>query len=293
MDRRSFLVLSGSVTLTTLLTGCGYNSEDTPSAKPLDVVVSTDIYAIYLEDGSSLQIDRAHNKVLHVGANGEPIRALGDDWIYSDDGSVVLRDTHFNRPWKALWRADGSYVVLDSHRGRVVHFTSDGSFDYAYLGGGNTLQSPRDLVDAGSKLYVADAFQGIHTYDPATGTQLNFFGERGTAPGQINGVSGIAIRGGSLYVAQWGNSRLEIFSLTGTLIKTLKLDYKPNDVAVTANGTLCVSDVSGLIRLYDGDLRLLQTIELVTDDGRIAEPLALQYFNDRLHIFANPSIAKI
>ncbi|MEY4504969.1 MAG: hypothetical protein RL154_1266 [Pseudomonadota bacterium] len=56
MTRRSFLVLTGSITVTTLLIGCGDNSSS-PQSSTMQVSVAADSNLTYLNDGSVLKID--------------------------------------------------------------------------------------------------------------------------------------------------------------------------------------------------------------------------------------------
>eukprot|EP00058_Branchiostoma_floridae_P005901 XP_002591389.1 hypothetical protein BRAFLDRAFT_86896 [Branchiostoma floridae] len=74
------------------------------------------------------------------------------------------------------------------------------------------------------------------------------FGGRGSGTGQFNHPSGVAMSDeGEIIVADWGNSRVEMFDKTGRFIKHIATDSelttRPCGVAIGPQGQLVVTDL--------------------------------------------------
>jgi len=90
-------------------------------------------------------------------------------------------------------------------------------------------------------VYVLDrSDHAVRVYEK-NGRFLKTFGRRGQGPGEFNTPSGISILKGNLYVADSGNARIQILSRAGDYLSSLKLPFRPSDVAALADGVIAVS----------------------------------------------------
>ncbi len=101
---------------------------------------------------------------------------------------------------------------------------------------GESFQRPTDVAwDAAGNIYVADGYGNarIAKYEP-TGKYIKSWGSRGRAPGQFNIVHGIAIDAqGTVYVADEGNRRVQVFDGNGTFKKQFLNVGTPTAICVT------------------------------------------------------------
>jgi 6-bladed beta-propeller len=102
---------------------------------------------------------------------------------------------------------------------------------------GESFQRPTDVAwDAQGNIYVTDGYGNarVAKYEP-TGKYIKSWGSRGTGPGQFNVVHGIAIDGqGSVYVADEGNRRIQVFDREGTFKKQFLNVGTPTAICITA-----------------------------------------------------------
>lgn len=105
-------------------------------------------------------------------------------------------------------------------------------------------------------LYVTDAAANrIHIYFMENGTIAESFGESGINPGQLSAPTSIALHNNYMFIADWGNGRVDVFCaaldpprnpsadlvlFTGPSSQTLLLDLSGNivDVTVNVSGTI-------------------------------------------------------
>ncbi|KAI8489421.1 hypothetical protein Bbelb_328640 [Branchiostoma belcheri] len=66
------------------------------------------------------------------------------------------------------------------------------------------------------------------------------FGENGSQEGQFNTPIDVAVRGDRLYVADYGNSRVQVFDLSGKFCFSFPTAANPRSVAVQTDGTIVV-----------------------------------------------------
>lgn len=152
----------------------------------------------------------------------------------------------------------GRLYVTDTQNHRVEVFNTDAGLEFEFDFGrhghadGNFAQ-PEGAVQArkpAQRLYVADRYNNrIQVFD-AQGTPLLTFGSEGSADGQFNQPSALAVDAvGNVYVADTMNHRVQIFESDGTF-KTVfgrsgtgegEFD-QPVGIAVDAGGTIFVAD---------------------------------------------------
>lgn len=192
--------------------------------------------------------------------------ALNDqgDLLLTDTGdpSVMFFDkTHRNfHRWRsigaysfispvAVAAAGKNYFVADSAIPGVIAFDDQGQFRFVIT---NDLTRPVALAVAGGKLFVADSAAHRVTIFDLNGKKLGEFGKRGTAPGEFNFPSHLAMdRDGHLLVTDSMNSRVQVLDQSGKslgVIGTLGDGSghfsRPKGVAVDSFGHVYVADAS-------------------------------------------------
>jgi hypothetical protein len=122
------------------------------------------------------------------------------------------------------------------------------------------LREPRGMALAGDTLWVADS-QGLHAFDPVTGTQLDFVDLSGLEPGFLNDVA--AGPDGGIYVTDTGESRLiRLVGRTGIVVAEGASLGNPNGIVLEpASGRLVLVpwEAGGdSIRIWDPVHRTLE-----------------------------------
>ena len=140
----------------------------------------------------------------------DPVAAELEKWTSADEG------LSFRTPVGIAVSDAGEVWVADAGLGRVVHLSSQGR-SLGSLGNG-VLQRPTGLArepDTGN-LYVADTgMHDIKVYDQG-GRLLRRIGGPGTAPGQFNRPTHLALHGDALLVSDTLNARIQVLDLDGT-----------------------------------------------------------------------------
>lgn len=209
-------------------------------------VVGADVADIFVTGDRSVYIaDRFGAKVLKFGRDGRLEMTLQDDMnlrqpvaisvdettgdVYVADG-VMDHVLIFNSAGK-LWRSiggrgqgegeflnitamargpDGVYVTARlGHRAQVL--SDDGEFKYAFTP--ETVVFPNAItVDAGNRVYVSDFFDNkLKLFE--RGELVASVGGTGAGPGHFKGISDVWVEGGTLYVADSLNGRIQVFRL--------------------------------------------------------------------------------
>ena len=94
---------------------------------------------------------------------------------------------------------------------------------------------------------------------------MSVWGAAGAGPGDLRTPFGVAVSSGRLYVADFGNDRVQVFSLDGSLLASFGSRgsgegqfQRPADVAVGADGSVYVTDhFNDRIERFSGDGRYL------------------------------------
>jgi DNA-binding beta-propeller fold protein YncE len=185
--------------------------------------------------------------VFLIDANGRVVKSFGAGLIVWPHGIHVDQQGNV---WIADARGDS-----DRGKGHQVHkFSSDGELlmsigQPGVAGKGEYIfDQPCDVVVAASgDIYIADghSFDGnnrIVKYD-STGKYLMEWGGSGAENGEIRVPHALAMDSqGRLFVADRGNSRLQVFSQDGEHIDTWTQFGRPSGLYIDANDTLYSAD---------------------------------------------------
>ncbi len=156
--------------------------------------------------------------------------------------------------------ANGDLYIADRGNDRISVFSGDGAFLRSF--GESVTEEPNDVaLDGEDRVFVAD--QGNNRIDvfSAAGAFLFAFGkdvggagidvcetscQPGTADsanGAMAAPAGVAFDGTSVYVADQGNNRIDVFSDAGVFVDSFAGPVSsPRDVIVGSDGKLYVAD---------------------------------------------------
>lgn len=165
-----------------------------------------------------------------------------------------------NDPQKHVW-------VVNDARHQIYKFSNDGKQLVMTLGeadvagnDGRHFGRPQDLawLPDGSIL-VADGLGNsrIVKFD-RNGVFLKAWGSRGSGPGELSGVHGIAVdRERRVYVADRTNHRIQVFDENGGFLDLWPNLRQPNDILVAADQTIWIADgTNAKVLAYDRGGRL-------------------------------------
>ena len=182
-----------------------------------------------------------------IDRDGKIIKSFGANMIVWPHGIHV---DHEGNVWIADARGDEERM-----KGHQVHkFSSDGELLMS-LGmagvpgkGNNIFDRPNDvLVAPNGDIFVADG----HSSDGNNrivkfnkdGEYLLEWGEKGTGPGQLDVPHALAMDSrGRLFVADRGNSRIQIFEQDGTWVDTWTQFGRPSGLYIDRSDTLYSAD---------------------------------------------------
>ncbi len=225
------------------------------------------VYDVAIDGNSHVWIaDGDARHVLKLDTNGNLLQELGQEW---QSGTANNR---FSYPNSVAFDSQGNIYVSDgapwwgvglgNHRVQVFNSSGAHVFTLGTTGvagnGSHQLNSPAHIAVYSDTLYVAD--RGNHrvqiynivfspaytlTYVATLGT-----GAAGSANGQFNQPSGVAVDNNYIYVADRNNHRVQVFNRSTRVFVTSFGSYgaangqfnQPTDVAVDASGNLYVAD---------------------------------------------------
>ena len=185
------------------------------------------------------------NSIIVVDRAGKLLEAWTQwDQLFEGSSPHKIRISPYD-PQKHVW-------VVNDGKHQIHKFTNDGKQLVMTLGEAGVagddathFGSPQDLafLPDGSIL-VADGLRNarIAKFDK-DGKFVSSFGTRGSGPGQLSGVHGIAVgKDGRIYVADRANRRIQVFDANGTSIDIWPNLRQPNDIFISADDTVWVVD---------------------------------------------------
>jgi DNA-binding beta-propeller fold protein YncE len=182
-------------------------------------------------------------------------------------GSTGSAPGQFDKPVNVALDPAGNVYVADQSNGRIQKFTADGGFiaEFGDSAGPGHLLAPYGVAVGpdGSAVYVTDgsdsATQHVFEYT-ATGTFVRSWGPAGSGNGAFSMPAAIAVGPtGNVYVADFGNERIQVFDAAGTFIKAWgsagpgdgQFDG-PDGVAIDSAGQVYVTeDGNQRVQLFD------------------------------------------
>jgi phospholipase C len=134
-----------------------------------------------------------------------------------------------------VWASDTGHDAIAefSPSGRLVKEIGRGRLDH-----------PEGMAtDSSGDIWVAVTGSDSVAEFSASGTLLTSFGTEGSGDGELDGPDAVAVSGSTVYVADFGNSRIEEFTTSGAYVASISVPT-PTGVAVTAAGDIWVASAS-------------------------------------------------
>lgn len=275
------------ITLLSLLAGIALVGCDDGTGRPQLEVASERRFSLPVK-GVELPAPRD----IALGQNDEKIVLdnAGRVLVYDGQGQLDrqwdMPESSVGNPEGACLLDDGRICVADTHYHRVVIFDSQGNVTgmFGELGRepGQFIYPVSVTTDPTGNLYVAEYGENdrIQKFDPAH-KFITAFGSFGTGEGQFQRPSGIVWLGGKIYAVDAFNSRVHVFSDSGTyegLLDTsgVGLHY-PYDLALGPDGRLYIVEYgAGRITVIttDGEV-VAQYGSTGSGQGQFATPWGL------------------
>lgn len=189
-------------------------------------------------DGAVYAAAGPADPILIFTPNGNFLRAFGKEDIGNKHGIRYLGN--------ALY-------VTDIKDHRVLKYSPDGKLLKSWGIRGEPgldaahFNAPTDVALAeNGDMFVTDGYGNsrVAVFD-CNGNFKFDFGQQGNGPGQFNMPHNIVIRQNTVYIADRGNKRLQIFDLNGKLQKVVELKGNPFSLAFDRDGMLLVSVTEG------------------------------------------------
>ncbi|XP_065920422.1 tripartite motif-containing protein 2-like [Dysidea avara] len=188
-----------------------------------------------------------------------------------DDGGYM------GKPWAIAFGQSGIWAVTDQQLKCVRVFDHQDRL-FKKIGRGGTgksqFESPEGIAfDAGNHLYVSDYFNHSIQKFTVNGEHLLQFGCWGSANGELNHPTGIAVHKENLLVAEHLNRRVSVFHLDRRFSHVIGSGYlhKAWDIAVSSNQVLVADNKSNHIFRFTLDGMFIDKF----GDGRLDHPAAL------------------
>jgi sugar lactone lactonase YvrE len=217
--------------------------------------------------------------ILKFDPSGRLVQSFGAGMFLFPHGFTVDHEGN-------VWVTDGRGGDGKGHT--VMKFRPDGELVLT-LGqpgvageGPYTLNQPSDVAVArNGDIFVADGHGGMDTNMRIVkyskdGTYIKEWGEKGSAPGQLDGAHGLAFDSrGRLFVADRGNLRVQIFDQDGGFIDAWTQFGNPSGLFVSPDDVLYVADSGEGIRIGSARDGTLSDFFKAPVGTRVAESVAV------------------
>jgi sugar lactone lactonase YvrE len=183
--------------------------------------------------------------LLKFDATGSLVKSFGAGLFVSPHGIHVDKDGN-------IWVTDTQARGAKGHQ--VVEFSPDGKVlmtlgKAGVVGDGpDTFNQPSDVfVAPNGDIFVADGHGGMSNARivkfSKNGTFIRAWGKKGSGPGEFDAPHSLAMDSrGRLFVADRGNSRIQIFDQDGKFLEEWKQFGRPSGLYIDKNDTLYSAD---------------------------------------------------
>lgn len=154
-----------------------------------------------------------------------------------------------------VWAENVKFVEAKIKKDFVIGGDSDNSQ--------HILSDPTDVKVYNGKLYVLDSkVCCINIYDCNNGRYISAFSGKGSGPKELLNPSGFAIVDKNVFIANKGNSRIDIFDLDGVYKGSFKLFQQPNAICSDSRGNLLIlyKQDNCLVHKYSADGKLIKSM---------------------------------
>ncbi len=248
------------------------------------VVIDGGFYSGAFAGVSGVWCDRRTGEIYVVDPGSGAIE------IFDEDGAPLFAfadDEHLSEPVRVAVGPDDRIYVIDSDHTRIKTYSYRGEFvGFLEPPGFDPKDKPSFTAitfDANGDLYVGESRSGqVVAYDAKLRQKLRI-GAYGEAPGQFNGITGIAVDARNVYVASVQGVAVQVFTRQGRFVRGwgaheagLNNVSLPAGIAVDAKGRVILLDkLRQELKYFDPDGRL---IDLYGGGGR--QPGAVAYPSD-------------
>ncbi len=235
----------------------GYLGADGQAEQDGELPIMLKPYGVTVDARDNLfVVDQGIPRVSRVNMQSREVMHFGYDGI----GKLLM-------PIAVAVDAAGSIYVTDSEAGAVNIYAPSGSFA-GHLGDEGLLKRPTGIaIDRNSgRIYVLDTAEHKTLVFDRSGKHLFDFGKRGSADGEFNYPTHIAIGpDGRVYINDAMNFRVQLFTPDGAFIRTFgnhgdtyaDID-KAKGIAVDTLGHIYLVDaMQDMVKIFDDQGRLL------------------------------------
>lgn len=230
------------------------------------VLIPGGFYSGLFRGVAGVSCDRATGEILVADA------ASGAIEIFDEGGAPLFAfsdDEHLLEPARVAAAPDGRIFVIDSDRSRIKTFSYRGEWLGAVeLPGFDPKRKPSFTAmtfDANGDLWVGESTTGqVVAFDAKLRPRVRI-GSYGEAPGQFNGIAGIALDEKHVYVASVEGVAVQVFTRQGRFVRGwghheagLHNVSLPAGIAVDAKGRVILLDkLRQEIKYFDPDGKLI------------------------------------
>jgi hypothetical protein len=205
--------------------------------------------------GNLIALRRSDPPLVELEPSGRVLKTWGNGMFVWPHGLRIDREGF-------IWVTDGRTATGRGQQ--IFKFAPDGrvvlTLGKAGVAGETpeTFNGPCDVAFGNNgDIFVADGHQGSRVVKfTKEGRFVKAWGTRGAGQGQFNVPHAIAIDSrGRVFVADRGNSRLQLFDQDGTFLEAWSQFGRPSGILITADDTLYVADVNDKRGIVVGSAR--------------------------------------